>query len=802
MHIKRKTACRADGRIYCLVDVSHWSGAGTLGVTAAVEGRPVPAEVYPLRPGGPDSFVLVLPYLAASTIDVELRDAGGGMGRLSFCCPVERWLSSLTYRLHREVPERLGRYERGWIRGRLRPSLDRFLRGEGGWDIWRVSVTWVGPTSIEPELHFLDGSARPLSLDAYSLERQNDLPAEWGGLTNRCFFSVRVPSDLREFVVVAHDGSGELLDGFCSLDERLYRDKEYETWLYMRDARADDERYRAWFADHRAKVGELEAQRLMLGDGPLISLVVPCFNSNGAFLAELVESVAAQSYTCWELLLVDASPESPVVSRAVAEAGDERVRRVPLEQNGGIVLNTNAGIAAATGDYVAFLDHDDLLEPDALFWYARTVVEKSAPEVMFCDEDLFKERGEWRQPIFKTRLNVDLLYSHNCVTHLLCVRRALLEEIGTSTPDVEGAQDYDLTLRALAAGARFEHIPRVLYHWREHAGSTSGDNALSKPYAREAGRLALERHMAQRGIAASVSESSEPFVYRVSYELPDPRPLVSIVIPSRDHADVLRPCLDSIFDKSTYAPLEVLVVENGSREGETFALYEEEASAHRGAFRVVNASTEVADGFNYSRLINFGVKRARGDYLLLLNNDTEVITPGFIEEMMGYLQRPEVGVVGAKLYFKDGLTQHAGMLVGPYGAVAHPNQDLSRSREGYLSRAVRPGNFSAVTGACQMVKRSVFDEVGGYDEQFAVGFNDVDFCFRVRKTGRLVVFTPYAELHHYEFVSRGREVADRAKSLRWKREQALFTERWPEIFVDGDPFTNPNLDGNSLYYGL
>ncbi len=323
----------------------------------------------------------------------------------------------------------------------------------------------------------------------------------------------------------------------------------------------------------------------------------------------------------------------------------------------------------------------------------------------------------------------------------------------------------------------------------------------SKPYAIEAGRLALERHMASRGVCARVEEAPQPFVYRVRYGLPEPAPLVSVIIPSRDHADMLRECVGSLFERSTYRAFEVIVVENHSVEPETFELYDELAQVHGPAFRVLDVSDAV-DGFNYSRLINLGAAAAAGEYLLLLNNDTEARSPDFMAEMLGYLQRPEVGVVGAKLYFRDGLTQHAGMLVGPHGAVCHPNQDFEPPREGYLSRAVRPGNFSAVTGACQMVRKSMFDEVGGYDEAFAVGFNDVDFCFRVRETGRLVTFTPYAELFHYEFVSRGREVVDTVKLERWKREQALFTARWPEPFLEGDSYSNPNLDPDSVYYGL
>ena len=800
MRPRRIAACRADGRLYCLIEDADGGSPASVDLSASVGGRPVPAELYPLN-GDVTRGVLVLPYLAASTVRVKMSWEGGS-GEMAFSGEVERWRSSLTYRLRKDVPRLLKSAQASWVHGRLRPSLDRYLRGDGC-DVWRVSVTWDGPESAEPEILLLDEHGEKLDAQTFSFERQQGVAAPWGGEVSRYYFSVKVPEGCHAFIVVVRDATGQVRKGFCSCDERLYRDKEYETWLFMRDARADDEQYRAWFEGHRAKGGDLEAQAATrFAYEPLVSLIVPCFESDPRYLKELVDSVRSQSYGRWELVLLDASPDSPTVRRAADDSAEARVRYVPLERNRGIVGNTNAGIEVSRGDYVAFLDHDDLLEPDCLFWYVRQVNEAGRPDVLYCDEDLFERRGQWRQPIFKTRLNVDLLYSHNCVTHMLCVRRGLIEKIGLSPEDVSGAQDYDLTLRALAVGARFEHVPRVLYHWREHEGSTSGDNAGSKPYAEEAGRLALERHLSERGIGATVEVTDAPFVYRAHYALPETHPLVSVVIPSRDHVEVLRACVESIFARATYDRFEVVVVENGSSDPETRAFYDEQTSLRGGAFRVVDASADVADGFNYSRLVNRGVAAARGEYVLLLNNDTEVISPDFIEEMLGYLQRPEVGVVGTKLYFRDGLTQHAGVLVGPHGAVSHPNQDFPPLREGYLSRAVRPGNFSAVTGACQMVRKEVFDEVGGYDETLAVGFNDVDFCFRVRETGRLVTFTPYAELYHYEFVSRGREVADPGKMARWKREQALFTARWPEVFLEGDPFTNPNLDVNSTYYGL
>lgn len=803
MRARKRGMVRADGRLYCLVELEGIDSApaGWPQVSALMGLRPIPVEIFPVE-GCRDgvTWIVVLPFFPTAIFTVDFA-CGCEHAAVRLDCRIARWKSSFNYRVRQDRVELLKGAQERWVHGRLRPTLDRLLPSSDG-DVWRACVRWDGPGDVQPELSMIGPDGNVLDATVYEFERQLSVEAGWGGCEHRMFYSIRLPHGCCSFALWAHDDSLRLADGFCSCDEPFWRYREHESWQHMRDARADDARYRTWFEQHRAHAGDLASQAAtVLPFEPMFSVIVPCYRSNAIFLQELVESLRAQSYRAWELVLVDASPDSPVVVEAARQAHDERIRVVSLDENDGIVGNTKAGIEAAHGDHLAFLDHDDLLEPDALFWYARALNSVERPDVLFCDEDLFETMGQWRQPIFKTQLNVDLLYSHNCVTHFLCIARDALCRIGLSSDDVTGAQDYDLVLRALGAGMRFRHVPRVLYHWREHAGSTSGDNVSSKPYADKAGRLALQRHLDSRGIAAHVEEGSQPFVYRVHYDLPVPPPLISIVIPSRDHAEVLSTCIASLFERSTYRPIEIVVVENHSVEPSTFEVYERLSHRYGDAVRILDVSDSV-QGFNYSKLINLGVESATGDYLLLLNNDTEVISPDALQEMIGYLQRSEVGVVGAKLYFRDGLTQHAGVLVGPHGAVAHVNQDFCSAREGYLSRAVRPGNFSAVTGACQMMRRSTFTQVGGYDERFAVGFNDVDFCFRVREQGKLIVFTPYAELFHYEFVSRGREVADSEKLVRWKREQALFTERWPEVFLKGDPYSNPNLDQDSAYYGL
>ena len=828
MSIKRLALCRSQGRLFVLLRFVGEDVAGIIECEgsrafahATTNGASVPLLVLPVDHGRVlalcpsvagyerELAVLVLPFLDGSAIDVDIASSGQKLGSIRLDSRMAKLESKINYKAKPVLCALIRDAQRGERCGRYEIDAVRYLPADSG-AVWRYEVTWAGDSQCTPQLEILDTHMNVIDATVHMFESQVDVSQQNGCRVNKTYLSVEMPEDIRDFVAIATDPAGQIQSGFCAMDGRLYNGMVDDSWNRMKDARADDAAYRRWFEQHRAKPGDLACQRVAAAAfayRPLLSIVVPCYKTDRVYLRELLDSVLAQSYDNWELLLMDASPEWDAVANLAAAAHDERVRRIELPGNGGIVVNTNAGIQQATGDYIAFLDHDDILEPDALFRYVAALnkgAKDERPQVLFCDEDMFQKTGEWGQPVFKTQLNVDLLYSHNCVTHFLMVEKALIDRIGMSPEDVAGAQDYDLTLRCLAAGARFEHVAHVLYHWRVHPGSTADGSADSKPYAIEAGRLALQRHFNDLGICGTVEETEMPFVYRMRYALPEPAPLVSIVIPTKDHVETLDACVMSIAQKATYANYEIVLVENNSEVPETFAYYETlpervaAASGGKGTARVEWWPGE----FNYSQIINFGVKHAKGDYLLLLNNDTEVISPDFIEEMMGYLQRPDAGVVGAKLYFADHLVQHAGILVGVRGALAHANQDFSAKREGYLACAVRPGNFSAVTGACQMVRRDVFEQAGGYNEEFAVGFNDADFCLRVWEAGYRTIFTPYARLYHYEFTSRGREEANEEKLRRWKSEQALFMQRWPEFFLTGDPWLGPNLSAESEYFSI
>lgn len=798
MKIKSLGLCRGDGKLYIKAKTSCTFPVEDAAATLQAGSVALPSGIYPFNPQdkSTDTWVLEVPIPGSTDAMVEISNGKNSHGSLPINFERAKWESRVNYRLRKTLCAHIRDYEQGFTDNRYQIAIMRFLEGDNC-IIWRLKITWSGPADAKPIISGIDQGGHPFAPKTYFFEFQE---GTHGDKPHALFVSAETPVDMKQFTLQALNepkASYRLQPGFCNINPAVYEVFKYASWKHMKDARADDAAYAAWLNKHQARSEELEAQRSRkLEAEPLFSIIVPCFQSNEAFFTDAVGSVLKQSYQNWELLLMDASPQNATVKQIATNARDARVKYHALKENGGIVRNTNEGIVRAKGEYIAFLDHDDLLEPDALFCYAEAISEES-PDVLFCDEDLFEKEGDFKQPVFKTRLNVDLLYSHNCVTHFLAVKKSLADQIGLSAEGVSGAQDYDLTLRALAAGATFKHVPRVLYHWRIHEGSTSGDSEGGKPYAEEAGRLALQRHFEQKGIRGSVETTDHPFVYRMRYALPDPLPLVSIIIPNKDHAEMLDQCVSSLLETATYPNLEVVVVENNSTEEDTFAYYEKMQSQ----WPNVKISTW-AGPFNYSAIINYGAKNASGEYLLLLNNDTKVITPDFIEEMMGYSQRPEVGVVGAKLFFRDQLTQHAGILIGPNGAIAHANQDFPDSREGYLGRAVRPGNFSAVTGACQLVKKDTFLEIGGYDESFAVGFNDADFCLRLGKAGYLTVFTPYAKLYHYEFVSRGREEANKEKMRRWENERNRFKNRWSGLFKEGDPFSNPNLDPNSAYYSL
>ena len=462
-----------------------------------------------------------------------------------------------------------------------------------------------------------------------------------------------------------------------------------------------------------------------------------------------------------------------------------RISYKKLKENRGISENTNAAIKFAMGDYIMLCDHDDVLAPDALFHIVKAITEKKA-DVIYTDEDKISMDGKhYFEPNFKPDFNLFRLRENNYICHIFAVKREILDQVGTFRSEYDGAQDFDLILRCCEKAEKIVHIPRVLYHWRSHMNSTAA-NPESKRYAFEAGKRAIEAHYERMGIRAQVELTDRPGWYRSHVEITGD-PLISIIIPNKDHIEDLELCISSIEEKSTWKNYEILVVENNSEDKKTFAYYEELKHRYENV-RILVWKKE----FNYSAINNFAVRESRGEYLLFLNNDVEIITPSWMEEMLQICQQDGVGMTGAKLYYPDDTVQHAGVVLGLGGIAGHIMCKARREDIGYMGRMVSVQEISAVTAACMLVKTSVFKEAGGFDEELRVAFNDIDLCMQVRHMGQKIVFTPYAELYHYESKSRGLEDTPE-KQLRFSKEVKCFRRKWERELLKGDPYYSPNL---------
>ncbi len=553
--------------------------------------------------------------------------------------------------------------------------------------------------------------------------------------------------------------------------------------------------YDTWFRVMRANRLELsEQKKTSFSYEPMFSIIVPLYHTPAKFLKDLVRSMMYQSYSKWELCLVNASPEDSQMSRCLESwrVRDKRIRVITLEKNLGIAENTNAGIDAANGEFVAFLDHDDFLEPDALFCYVQALNQDKTLDAFYSDEDKTDEyAAHYFYPHFKSDFNLDLLHANNYMCHFLAVRKSLVDSIGRLHSEFDGAQDYDFVLRLVEKTQHIYHCPRILYHWRCSNQSTAA-NQGNKMYAIHAGRAALNAHYKRLGWNARAEEGSVDGWYRTIFSLKE-EPLVSILIPNKDHIEDLEVCLNSFFQRATYNNYEFIIIENNSVKPETFAYYEKIEKEHDNV-KVVYWE----EGFNYSAINNFGFKFAKGDYIMLLNNDVELITPDIFQSMLGYCMRPDVGIVGAKLLYNDHTVQHAGVLVGAGGLADHVFKGIHEDDPGYMGRAISSQDVSAVTAACLLVKKSVYEEVGGLEEEFQVAFNDVDFCLKVRKAGYLVVYDADVKLFHYESKSRGIEDTT-VRFVRFGNEMMLLNSKWDILSTFIDPYYNPNLSYLEYY---
>ncbi len=535
-----------------------------------------------------------------------------------------------------------------------------------------------------------------------------------------------------------------------------------------------------------------EVQRMLreFKDLPLISVAVPTYNTDVMFLRACIDSVRKQSYPYWELCIADDASSKPHVKSILQEYEevDPRIKVCYRSENGHISKASNSALELASGAWVALLDHDDELPEHALLYVVQAINRRHQAQIIYSDEDKLDAEGQRVEPHFKSDWNPDLFYSQNYVSHLGVYRRALLQRIGGFRSGVEGSQDQDLLLRCLpyVRGQDIVHIPKVLYHWRIVAGSTAMGSG-EKSYTTEAGIRALRDYFATVNPDVGIEAGILPNTYRVRWPLPDPAPLVSLLIPTRDHWKLTETCVRSILDKTTYTNYEILILDNGSVEPESLSFFKQIQREDR-RVRVLRYDYP----FNYSAVNNFGVRHAQGEIIGLVNNDIEVISPEWLSEMVSHAVRPDIGCVGAKLYYSNDTIQHAGVICSIRGVAGHSHKHFSRSHSGYFSRLFLTQTLSAVTAACLLVRRCVFDEVNGLDEDhLRVAFNDVDFCLKVREVGYRNLWTPYAELYHHESISRGLEDTYEKKN-RFRKEVEFMQKKWGDV-LKVDPFYSPNL---------
>ncbi|HOY32954.1 MAG TPA: glycosyltransferase family 2 protein [Bacteroidales bacterium] len=531
---------------------------------------------------------------------------------------------------------------------------------------------------------------------------------------------------------------------------------------------------------------------------PLFSIIMPVYNPRIDLFTQALDSVIGQIYEFWELCIANDSSTDPEVREILEKyiKADDRIRVVYRTQNGHISRASNSALELATGEYAVLMDHDDMLREDALYEMAKAINLKGGCDLIYSDEDKIDEWGLHSEPHFKPDWCPDNLLSRNYLGHVCAFKTAQIRDAGAWRAGFEGSQDYDLVLRYTEMFNDVYHIPEVLYHWRVHSESAAMSEAV-KPYAYRAAQRALAEAMDRRGMEANVDFLDSFRGYSIRFTLQNKNALVSIIIPSKNKADLLRKCIRSIERKSSYTNYEIIVIDNNSDEKDFFALMKQYTRQNKIRFKCVEDKKE----FNFSRLINLGRQHASGEYLLLLNNDTEVITPDWMEALMEHVQRKEVGVAGAKLLYDNDTIQHAGVIIGLGGVAGHVLVGEDRDGPGYFNYVNMLNTYSALTGACFMVRTSVFDEAGGFDENFGTEYNDVDFCLKLVEAGYHNLYVPHCELYHYESLSRGHPHSTSESYKKHVREVNLFRKKWKK-YVEHDPCYNPNLSLGVHNFGM
>lgn len=771
--------CRSCGAAYFEFVSRDEFDISQVSFDCGVGSSPIPSSWYKLND---NTLVLSVPLMNEDSLSISGSYCGQRFYQSKWAWERIKWLSRFNYKARAEktffVRDSGNRVIRDTVH--IRPVVCLASANKGELIIKGV-VSAPADTGCD-DIHVIDGHG--IKLDDVDLRtgRSSAVCIDGEKRVETSFTYRFHESQDYSFCLVAPAGNARC-SGFLCLNENSVRTYcGAHSPLFYRISSPG--LYERQVAERAIQLSNWKTTTAMTNDGPTFSLIVPLFKTPIGFFNAMVESVRSQVYQNWELVLVNASPEIEDLKIALAKLTDPRVKVVTLDENRGISLNTNAGIEASTGDFIVFFDHDDVLDPLALFRYYERLKSEPQTDALYCNEDFLDEEGKFVAPHFKSGFNLDLLRVHNYITHLLCVRSELAKEL-MLRKEFDGAQDYDFLLRLVEKTRNIERIDEVLYHWRISETSTAKSSG-NKGYADEAGRRALQEHLDRCGIPAKAECTASPCFYHIDYELLA-EPKVSIVIPNKDSIEVLSRCIDSVQSKTTYKNYEILIVENNSTEKATFDYYDKVQSDYS------NVAVKVWNGpFNYSAINNYGVGFTKGEYLLFLNNDVEIIEPSWLTSMLSFCQREDVGAVGAKLLYPDNTIQHAGVMMikcddaGGIGGPIHVFNNLDKDDEGYMRRASVSQDLSVVTAACMLTKRSVFEELKGFDESFVVAFNDVDYCLRLRESGRLVVFDADALLYHYESFSRGYETGE--KVARFMREQGRLRTLWSEYYVKGDPY--------------
>ncbi len=552
--------------------------------------------------------------------------------------------------------------------------------------------------------------------------------------------------------------------------------------------------YQKWIEQYEDSTA---TELALLDYTPTISIIMPTYNTPKRYLEEAIGSVLAQSYTHWELCIADDASSDPEIHNTLQtiEQKDPRIKVTYRDHNGHISEASNSALALATGEYVAFLDHDDMLSPHALYEMAKKLNANPALKFLYSDEDKIDEAGNRYAPHFKSGWNYEMFLSHNYICHFTMIQRELIAKVGGFRKGYEGSQDYDLFLRVIKHldSDEIDRVDKILYHWRAIKGSTALADS-EKSYAHEAGKKALQEYIESQGIQANVQDGLLPNTYKVTYTLTE-KPLVSLLIPTRDGYEMLHKCIESILEKTTYPNYEIIILDNETTCPKTLQYFEKISQYPQVTI------LEYHYPFNYAAINNFGVRHTKGEIIGLINNDIEIISTGWLEEMVSYAVQKGVGAVGAKLYYDNETIQHAGVVLGIGGVAGHSHKHFQKDANGYFSRLKIVQNYAAVTGACLLVRKSLYEEVGGLDEvHLKVAFNDVDFCLKLLEKGYRNVWTPYAQAYHHESVSRGAEDTPE-KVKRFNAEVSYMKQRWSDM-LEADLMYNSNLTKKHENFGL